>query len=255
MKKYLEFYKQLPLNIKGLAFVLIIAAALAVPISNKFDTIGLVIILSFLVIISILMSWITLKSLKEVQNPELVDGTIGNVKDVESRMNKIISDEINKTGSVEILNYGLDMETVVQWIDYQLVNKPNIDSIIYKGLIVDIESTALRKLIDGDSNIKTHYAKHAILKMKELISKPECNKKDIDLKLRSYSAPPVMHGFMINKKHLFLGFTEIKNHKLYGGGFPYQYYKFQKSSDSNVHCFQVFNSWFDYTWKNAKEVI
>ncbi len=57
---------------------------------------------------------------------------------------------------------------------------------------------------------------------------------------------------MINERHLFLGFTEIKAGKLHGSNNPYIYLDSDSKTDATVHYFRFYKTWFDYYWNHGK---
>ncbi|AXG71473.1 hypothetical protein KORDIASMS9_03730 [Kordia sp. SMS9] len=155
--------------------------------------------------------------------------------------------------TIEINNIGLDLETVIPWINQKIIaSKKNlIVEIKLKTLIIDDNSEFIKSIINGKSNIQSSVL-HASMDIAQKIIQE--NYHNFTLEIKKYSSPPLIHGFIINNEHLFLGFTEIVNKKLHGGVFPYLYLKKDNSSDLNKHYFNFFKSWFDYYWMNAESM-
>lgn len=153
-----------------------------------------------------------------------------------------------------MLNYGLDLEVVQSLITYQFILKKDINNLIYHGLIISPDSEKLQDYIDGSSNIHSTVANSAIQKIKNLSEQhgQELNNRHIELEIRSYEDLPVIHGFLINDKYLYLGFTQIESGKLQGGQYPYFFMKYDRHSKLTMHCFSMFRSWFAKKWEAGK---
>lgn len=187
------------------------------------------------------------KNFEELFSEE--DKLLQNVGSVLRKLESILLDEA-KTGSIEIQNFGLDLETVIPWLltNVTLNEALNDIQVSYKGLIIDPHSPSIKPLIDGNSDLRTVTVKSRI----EEIKKIELRKtRKLEIALKSYVLPPVVHGFLINKKHLFMSFTEIKKSKIKGGSFPYIYMELDFTSELNKHYFNMFQTWFDYTWEKS----
>jgi len=179
------------------------------------------------------------------------DELLPNVSAVLNKLEEVLIEE-SKGGSIEIQNFGLDLETVVPWF----VNKIGLNTLfsdvqlVYKALIIDPESKLIDAMIDGKSDLRRLTVSSRLEEIKKLdffkLSK-------VVVEIRSYSLPPVVHGFLLNNKHLFLSFTEIENGKLKGGTFPYVYMEFNFSSRLNRHYFNMFKTWFEHIWSSSKQ--
>ena len=178
-------------------------------------------------------------------------------EDVDAATNKIseiLIDEQNLSNKIELLNLGLDLEVVMPWLSNRIIEyiQKSAATLEYKGLIINPEYDKIVPLIDGTSNIHRKYIEAALSKAESLEFLP-LNR--IKIEIRSYSNLPHFHGFLINKRHLFIGFTEIENNKLVGGKYPYIYLLKNDKSRFSKHLFHVFQSWFEYTWKNSSSKV
>jgi len=181
------------------------------------------------------------------------DEYLENIYHVFDKAEKIIKEEYKIDGEIDITNLGLDLETVVPWFN-KLIENSSYDNILvrYRGLIINPEAEELKHLIDDGSNIKTSIVNSSLENIQELKSS---GYKGIDIEIRSYKWPPLFHGFIIDKKHLFLSFTEINNKKMNGGKFPYIYIKVNQTSKMNKHLFNMFSSWFNLIWDSSEQKI
>lgn len=183
------------------------------------------------------------------ENDELLGGM-----DAMYKMNKIINEEYKILDQISIKNMGLDLETVMPWLRDKILTSSDLKntSIDYKGLIINPESSCIIDFINGTSNVKKKFVETSL---ENADSINEMNISNVKIEIKSYHCLPIFYGFILNDKHLFLGFTEIVNGKIMGGTTPYIYLKFNKTSKLNVHYFNMFNSWFNKFWGSSNTLI
>ena len=182
---------------------------------------------------------------------------IRNVDEVlQKKILPLIREEMAEHNAIIIENFGLDLHSVMPWIENQIIHSNEFDNskVEIKSLIINPESEYLKKFIDGKSNISSNIVAASIN-----IANSFNGHEDLDrfsLELRQYDLPPIFHGFLLNNEHLFLGFTEIPEGKIVGGIKPYLHlWKEGKStSEFNLHYFKFFSNWFNYYWNISKEV-
>jgi hypothetical protein len=117
------------------------------------------------------------------------------------------------------------------------------------ALIINPSSKHLTDFIDGNSNIKSHIVENSIRSAQDLETR---DLYKLSFNLKQYDLPPIVHGFLLNDRYLFLGFCEIVNGKLMGGIMPYISISKNGLKDSIVtnHFFNLFNHWFSYYEKH-----
>lgn len=169
----------------------------------------------------------------------------------------ILSREGVKGKKILIQNFGLDLHSVMPWMQTKLILSEEFDNVYIdvRSLIINPDSEYIKAYIDGKSNISSNTISSSIT-----IGKDFANHEDLDrfsLEMRQYDLPPVFHGFLINEEHLFLGFTEISTDKIVGGNKPYLYLWRSGNSDSelNTHYFKFYKDWFNYYWQISKVVV
>jgi hypothetical protein len=183
------------------------------------------------------------------------------IKDVDDVLHRkilpIIRAESQTKKKVTVLNLGLDLHSVMPWMENKIIRSDEFDHthIEVHSLIIDPESKYLKNFIDGQSNISSQIVSSSII-----IGNNLKNHDDLDrfcLEIRQYELPPIFHGFILNDEHLFIGFTEIHNGKIIGGTKPYLYLWRDKNQDSelNAHFFRFYKDWFNYYWELSKEVV
>lgn len=184
------------------------------------------------------------KQFKELFSEE--DELLTHVGKVLTKLENILIKE-SKTGYVEIKNFGLDLETVVPWLVYDigLNNKLSKTEINYQGLIINPDSDLINSMINAESDLRS---KTVESKLEEIRKLDGTNSSKLHVELRQYDIPPVIHGFLINNKYLFLSFTEVESNKIKGGSFPYTFMEYNHSSKLNCHYFNMFKTWFSHTW-------
>ena len=180
------------------------------------------------------------------------DQLLTNVGMVLNKLEEILMLE-SKSGSIQIKNYGLDLETVVPWLlnNVGLNTKLSLTHIDYKGLLINPSSNMIRYMIDEESDLKSVTVASRTEEIKKL---DVANLSKMEVELRQYDSPPVIHGFLINEKFLFLSFTEIQKNKIKGGSFPYTFMEYNHSSKLNCHYFNMFKTWFEYTWHISNSI-
>jgi len=162
----------------------------------------------------------------------------------------------DETNYIKIENFGLDLETVMPLINMKIVPSMKLKSVRFemKALIINPKSTYLKYLINGRSNISSATINSSIEAANNLIHH---NMHNLNFEMRQYDLPPIIHGFLLNDEHLFLGFTEIESNKLLGGTKPYLHLCKTREGKSDVtsHYFSFFKQWFNYYWSISKEVV
>jgi hypothetical protein len=157
---------------------------------------------------------------------------------------------------IEVKNFGLDLETVMPWLNIR-INSGEFAGInaAFKCLIINPESPCINGLIDKGSNVSSNIVNSSINSAREIENNNELN--NFELELKQYDLPPIIHGFLINDIHLFLGFTEIISGKLKGGAKPYLYLNKQEHTSSLIalHYYSCFKSWFDHYWSISKTIV
>ena len=181
---------------------------------------------------------------------------IGDVSDVlKDRVLPLIVEQASKKQHIKIENFGLDLETVMPWINHKIISSKKFGVVRFemKSLIINPKSAYLKDLINGSSNISSTTINASIEAAKNLINHDAYR---FSFELRQYDLPPIFHGFLVNEEHLFLGFTEIVNGKLIGGTKPYLHLCKQPDDTSEItaHYFNIFKDWFEYYWTRSKEV-
>jgi hypothetical protein len=65
---------------------------------------------------------------------------------------------------------------------------------------------------------------------------------------------PIVHGFLLNNTHLFIGFTVFEESGLAGGNHSYIYINRNKNSKAKLRedIFKTYLTWFSYLFENGK---
>ncbi|RYY33867.1 MAG: hypothetical protein EOP46_15195 [Sphingobacteriaceae bacterium] len=183
-----------------------------------------------------------------------VDDVLGN------SATAIIREKIAREGpdiTIKIYNFGLDLQSVMSWVTNTFVHETEFDEIQFeiKSLIINPESSFLKDIIDGESNITTNTVNTSIANAKKLQSYK--NLKKFDFKIRQYDNFPIYHGFIINDEHLFVSFTYFNEGKLIGRNQPYLHVTSEGENPSKLtkHYFRFFKDWFNHYWKISTEVV
>lgn len=167
---------------------------------------------------------------------------------------ELIDNEIKNKRNVEIKNIGLDLEYPLRDINKYLQNKliTNNDlKLIYKGLLLNPLSSDIKDLVDGNSNVRSVNVYQAYEKIKLFKADPKY--KNISFHISHYDYPLIIHGFLLGKTHLFLGFSELDEGKIRGSDKSYIYLEYDVNLPATTHYFNFFENWFDYLYKKGNE--
>ena len=175
------------------------------------------------------------------------DDVIGNVEDVKARLFGVMKDTDSKT--IRVDNFGLDLETVQAMFRYNLKELANEKEVLYRGLIICPDSEAIKLVCKSTGNLCQQTAKDAINFVESQIKSQSVN---FDIDLVCYETPPVIHGFLINDEHLFIGFTRFEGGALCGGDSPYLYINRSNTSKFKESLIKTYKTWFEYLHRTGK---
>lgn len=183
---------------------------------------------------------------------------IENVSDVlQNSVLMIIRRLVKKKKDIIIENFGLDLETVIPWINTNIVHAEEFADISFniRSLIINPESKMLKHLINGESNITATAVTASISGAENFNRLTKLHK--FKFVIKQYDQFPMFHGFIINHEDLFIGFTHIDKGKLIGGAEPYLHVSKGESNPARLtkHYFRFFTDWFNYYWEISKEVV
>ncbi len=155
-------------------------------------------------IIALFLQNLSLKKKEKVLNkfnPFLE--VLADYREVWSKAESVFEEELSIGGGIKIKNIGLDLEKILpdlkDFIEKKIRNKNNV-KISYSGLIVNPESSFIKPLINGVSNVKTEYVNSAFVKIAEYKERYN-HDANIFLEIKKYDLPPVIHGMLINNRH------------------------------------------------------
>jgi len=187
---------------------------------------------------------------KDIEIIEDVDDVLQN------RVLPILRDFAIKKQPISIINFGLDLYSVMPWLKNKILHPAEFDATLIeiKSLIINPDSEFIKNIVNGNSNISSEVIASSIKAAQSIEQLTDLYK--FTFELRQYDLPPIYHGFILNDEHLFLGFTELENGKVIGGIKPYIHLKKDKDnySDFTTHYFTFFKDWFYYYWTISKQV-
>lgn len=175
------------------------------------------------------------------------DDIFSNVNEVKVKIINILKD-LNEHEEISILNLGLDLDTIVSMIKYDFTTK---NEIAYKCLVINPLDPLIS--LNCKRNISSKYAAENIKKLKDWFEL-HGKKKNIKIEIVSYNSLPVIHGFLLNNTHLFLGFTVFEEAGLAGGNYSYIYINKSKKNNLKLRedLFKTYATWFTYLFENGK---
>lgn len=180
---------------------------------------------------------------------------ISDINDAIDILNMHLQENAQKAMPVEVKVMGLDLQSVMPWFMTKIIHADTYDNAYqkYKMLLVDPKSPDINALINGHSNISEDAVNNSIKSALSINDIPDVNK--LSFEMRQYQYLPIIHGLMINNEYLGLAFSQVENGKLLGGIYPYMFIKRDNTSKFTKHCFDLFNGWFNFYWKNSNEII
>lgn len=189
-------------------------------------------------------------------DPSLGFTVLAGVQDVLDHIQRLIATDVAPAERTEVLNLGLDLEVVQAFLLYRLIFQRNLQNLQYHGMLINGKSELIQPIVDGGSSIHTGTAAAVVEKIGNQIAENAAflQRSNIAIEIRSYDLPPVLHGFLVDDRHLYLGFTEFAQGKLHGGEFGYLYLDRKHADPMTAHLFRVYRSWFEHHWKHGTKL-
>jgi len=78
-----------------------------------------------------------------------------------------------------------------------------------------------------------------------------------DFACRAYREVPVIHGFLVDGKHLYMSLTSVEDGRLSGAPNPYTAELKPEQPERDVvahHLISVFEGWFEHLWTTSRRV-
>jgi hypothetical protein len=89
------------------------------------------------------------------------------------------------------------------------------------------------------------------------VAQADLRSRNISFACRVYSEVPVIHGFLINDKQLFVSMCSVGNQRLVGSPNPYLFVERPDTPGKDVggaHLLTVFETWFQHLWRKGRRV-
>jgi hypothetical protein len=154
---------------------------------------------------------------------------------------KRLFEEEKESGKIEILNIALDMSVTWPFLESQFNQQQN-KNITFKSLVISPGNNTLLPST-WRRNIKTQIENYTDFLNEQ---SDEIAKRSIEIELRLNKNIPIIHGFLVNDKHLLWSFLDIKDGKISGGD---NFYHYSTPEDSlGQYYINIFRNWFDAWW-------
>ena len=180
--------------------------------------------------------------------------SIANVNDVYPELYACCERALRAEKKLQVQNIGLDWKTTWPKLRYDLLDPARFPNLLYQGLIIDpddeeiaehcryvISAAVARATID---DVQSYLSQHS----------PRLGAKAICVNVRSYARLPLMHGFCVNQRYLFVGTTTFDGNELCGGNKVYHYCEQEKGNEIVEYYLGMFRSWFSHMWEKGKAV-
>jgi hypothetical protein len=182
-----------------------------------------------------------------------------NFEDVHTVVRNLVENKRNHGPSTEVLNIALDMEYTWGLIRHNIMTNNWPNAIKWKSLMVDPSSPFTQAFNSPGSMVQVKMAETRMEQIRAFCQNYmelfERNK--IEFECRAYGCEPFMHGFLLDKRRLYISFCVANNTSL--SPLPYlQFSQTDKIENLDVEVsgkfIEVFQNWFEQQWKNARPI-
>jgi|GEM_PF-6361765 len=177
-----------------------------------------------------------------------------NVNEVYDALYACCEGALSRDGRVLVKNIGLDWETTWPRFRYDLLDKLRFAPIELRCLLIDPDDERIcRHCTDV---VSADIARITQGKIKAYINTRAgaLRSGGVRFEIRAYGELPVVHGFTVNERHLFMSFTKPGEQGLTGGDEVYHYCLHDPGNHVIANYLSVFDSWFELHWRGGKTV-
>jgi hypothetical protein len=180
-----------------------------------------------------------------------------NIHDGLKLMAKCIGEEFSSGHSdIEIKNIALDLGVTwprLQSFILEYLNNNKITSMAYQGLIMNPEISQRVNIKIPEDFLNTINMSEENYKQFIQIQEEYLSQNNFSIVLKRNNFLPLVHGVLINQRHLIWSFLEIdEKGEINGGNKIYNY----STPDDPVGQYHIdtFTNWFDHFWKCGNEI-
>jgi Predicted nucleotide-binding protein containing TIR-like domain len=159
---------------------------------------------------------------------------------------------------VVIKNIALDMESTWPLVRDEILAVDEMEGVTWHSLMVDPESEQLSTL--WSDTVSQETARNSERNVKIFCPQMRENLllRQVDYRCKTYSAIPLVHGFLFNSSTAFISLCGLREGKLFGA--PNPYIRIDKLNRGRIdatatHLIQAFGSWFDHQWTHASRLV
>jgi len=180
------------------------------------------------------------------------------VNRIMQHLENVVEKELRINEKVFINNIALDLGVTWPEIEMTYLSGNKYSNLDFRIIIIDPDvdypgNISLKQQWQDNASININHIKR-YLKDNEA----DLKRRNIRLYIKKNQHIPYIHGFEINRTHLYWSFcgTSMENGQrvLKGGGDYYSYHQFSENNPAVISRFEVFNDWFDCWWEDAKDV-
>lgn len=158
--------------------------------------------------------------------------------------------------TTEVLNIALDMGYTWNLIQDDVLNIKWEHTVKWRSLMVDPSWLSIQESNSLESMVQLSIAQGRIDQIQKFCeeNKQAFESRNIQFECRAYGCEPVMHGFLLDNKQLYVGFHFSASLS------PLPYLEFSATDDNGLDAdvssqfTAVFRIWFDQQWKNARAI-
>ena len=154
-------------------------------------------------------------------------------------------------------NIALDMELTWGWLREEVLEDPDRHNMSLRILFIDHRSKRLAKLKSESVSLEVARAREREMRAYFAGDVSHLRRRNVNITIAAYDEVPIVHGFLVNDKQLFISVCGIKDGRLLGSPNPYLVFEkptVREKDRAGHHFCQVFRGWFDHYWQNARVV-
>lgn len=163
----------------------------------------------------------------------------------------------NAPAQKELLNMALDMEITWRFLHDHLLNAPDRTDVVCRCLFIDHKSPHVRRMSSRTVSVATVRSREREIREFCRRNSRSLKARRVKFECRAYSRVPLFHGFMINRKQLFISSCTVKDGRLVGAPNPYLFVERPVAPERDIgatHLFDVFDTWFEFIWERSRRV-
>jgi hypothetical protein len=193
-----------------------------------------------------------LKALGMTRSPHGPGGQAMHPAHVWRTVRELVSAVVKESGNASVLHIDLDMAEGWVSLRQEILLDHGLNCLDWRCLMIDPQSPEIRQ--SQSESMSTAIAAQRIAQIQKFLTANGPNLKDRNLRIecRAYSTLPLIRGFFIAGKALFLSMQTIRHGRMEGSATSYL--RFDVAGVPESPFIGGFTSWFDHQWKVGRSI-